>query len=70
VAQTTSDSEILITIKREGCFGSCPIYPAKIYNDGTVVYVGEEYVKVKGEQRHKISEINKLAGLYEYIGPL
>ena len=56
VAQEKFQSGILITIKREACFGSCPIYSAQIFNDGTVVYVGEEYVKVKGERRHKISK--------------
>jgi Domain of unknown function (DUF6438) len=64
-----SDSEVLITIRREACFGSCPVYSAQIYNDGTVVYVGEENVKVKGEQRHKISpdRVNELIKAFERI---
>ena len=55
LAQNQSRSKILITIKREACFGSCPIYSAEIYTNGTVVYHGEDFVKVKGEQRHKIT---------------
>ena len=50
------ESDVLITIKRLACFGDCPIYSAQIYTDGTVVYVGEEYVKTTGERRHKISK--------------
>lgn len=69
VAQKKSHASILITIKREACFGSCPIYSAQIYNDGTVVYVGEEYVKVKGEWRHKISQdrVDELMKAFERI---
>ena len=67
--QKKSDLEALITIKREACFGSCPVYSAQIYSDGTVVYVGEENVKVKGEQRHKISEdrVKELIRAFERI---
>ena len=68
-APNKSDSELLITIRREACFGSCPVYSAQIYNDGTVVYVGEENVKVKGEQRHKISQdrVNELIKAFERV---
>lgn len=67
--QKRSDLETLITIKREACFGSCPVYSAQIYSDGTVVYLGEENVKVKGEQRHRISEdrVKELIRAFERI---
>ena len=47
--------DVVITIERSSCFGSCPIYSAKIYADGRVVYVGKEYVKETGERRFKIA---------------
>ena len=50
------EGDILITIERGACFGSCPIYSAQIYADGTVVYVGKNHVKTIGEQRFKISQ--------------
>ncbi len=50
------EGDVLITIERGACFGSCPIYSAQIYADGTVVYVGKNYVKTIGEQRFKISQ--------------
>src|ERR1043165_1978694 len=50
------EGDVLITIERGACFGSCPIYSAQIYADGTVVYGGKNYVKTIGEQRFKISQ--------------
>lgn len=54
-AQKKSNSKTLITIERHGCFGRCPVYSAKIYGDGTVIYKGISYVKVKGKRKYKIS---------------
>ena len=50
------DSEILITIERQGCFGDCPVYSAEIFTDGTVIYKGKYWVKVEGEKQYKITE--------------
>lgn len=50
------DENILITIQRDGCFGDCPAYSARIYSDGTVVYVGRSNVKEVGERRTEISQ--------------
>lgn len=50
------EGDILITIERGACFGTCPIYSAQIYADGTVVYVGKDNVKTTGERRFKISQ--------------
>ena len=49
------EDDVVITIERSSCFGSCPIYSAKIYADGSVVYVGKEFVKEVGERRFKIT---------------
>lgn len=54
VAQRCED-DIVITIQRSSCYGSCPIYSAKIYADGRVLYVGKEFVKETGERRFKIA---------------
>lgn len=69
IAQEKPDSKIVITIKREVCFGSCPVYSAQIYEDGTVVYVGEAFVKVEGERRHRITEdrVRELIKAFERI---
>ena len=46
----------VITIKRTGCYGDCPVYKAKIFADGSVVFKGEYWVEVVGERRFGISE--------------
>lgn len=55
-AQQKSDSEVLITIEREACFGPCPVYSAQIFSDGTVTYNGKDFVGATGEKRYKISQ--------------
>ncbi len=47
---------VAMTLQRTVCFGFCPIYKLSIYGDGTVVYEGERYVKVKGRQTTTISK--------------
>lgn len=44
-----------ITLQRTVCFGFCPAYTVTISDDGTVVYRGERFVNVTGEQRVQIS---------------
>ena len=55
-AQKTIDNPIVITIERTACFGSCPVYSAQIYADGTVNYEGKDFVKITGKKQHKISK--------------
>jgi hypothetical protein len=40
--------EVLATLQRTACYGRCPIYVVTVYRDGAVEFVGEEYVKTKG----------------------
>ncbi len=69
LAQNQPTAKILITIKREGCLGPCPVYSAEIYEDGTVVYHGEGAVKIENEKRHKIDSgrLSELVGAFEKI---
>jgi Domain of unknown function (DUF6438) len=55
-AQQQEYSDLRITIQRDYCFGSCPVYSAIILGDGTVIYKGKDFVQVKGERRYKISK--------------
>jgi len=68
-AQKKSDSEVLITIERGACYGTCPIYSAQISGDGTVIYSGIENVKVKGKKRFKIpkAKVQELVKAFESI---
>lgn len=47
-------AQIALTLERTACFGTCPIYSVTIYDDGTVVYEGERFVDVLGEQTSQI----------------
>jgi hypothetical protein len=46
----------VITLERTVCFGSCPAYKVTIYDDGKVVYEGQEFVKRKGRVEARISK--------------
>lgn len=48
-AQET-EAQVAITLERTPCFGSCPVYTVSILDDGTVIYEGENFVDVTGEQ--------------------
>jgi hypothetical protein len=49
-----SGSNVAITLERTACFGSCPVYTVSILEDGTVLYNGENFVDVTGEQTTQI----------------
>lgn len=49
-----SDSPVVITLERTACFGTCPVYRVAILEDGTVIYTGDNFVEVTGEQRWEI----------------
>jgi hypothetical protein len=53
LAQTPSNNAV-ITLRRSACFGGCPIYKVTLREDGSVVYVGDRFVRVKGTQKSKI----------------
>ena len=44
----------VITLERTACFGTCPIYTISIFENGEVVYNGEKFVTVTGEQKGQI----------------
>jgi hypothetical protein len=48
------DTERVVTLERGACFGACPIYRVSLYEDGRVVYEGERFVDVLGEQSSEI----------------
>lgn len=68
-AQKKSSSDILITLERGACYGTCPIYSAQISGDGTVIYNGVENVKIKGRKTFKIpkAKVQELTKAFESI---
>jgi hypothetical protein len=47
---TAQAAQVAVTLERGACFGTCPVYKVTIYTDGTVVFEGENYVNVEGQQ--------------------
>ena len=48
VPEAIVDAHTTITLDRTGCYGSCPSYSIRMGGDGTVTYVGRQFVKVVG----------------------
>jgi hypothetical protein len=47
--------ELVITLEKTACFGTCPVYSLKIKGDGTVIYAGEDFVQIQGIQEATIN---------------
>jgi hypothetical protein len=56
----------VITLERTACFGTCPVYKLTIYGDGRVVYVGGDFVGVKGTQTAEITRADVKAVVDEF----
>ena len=48
--------EVVITLERTACFGFCPVYTLTVQGDGTVVYEGKDFVRVKGRAEITITK--------------
>jgi hypothetical protein len=60
----------IVTMKRSGCYGTCPIYSLTIFGNGTVVYEGHRYVAIARIQTSTISkqEVRELVDHFYNIG--
>jgi hypothetical protein len=56
--EPTDINNVVITLKRSGCFGICPIYNVTIYGNDTVMYEGTANVNITGNQISNITEDN------------
>jgi hypothetical protein len=66
-SSTGTEEDLVITLERTACFGACPVYSLTINGDGTVIYVGEDFVKTKGERETTIGAdaVNQLVLEFE-----
>ncbi len=46
---------LLAALGRGPCFGSCPIYSVRVYEDGTVIYRGDSHVRIRGGRKARLS---------------
>ena len=59
--------DVVITLERTPCFGTCPVYSLTIHGDGTVVYEGKDFVEVKGTAETTMSQgkVDKLLSEFD-----
>ncbi len=55
---TGNSSDILITLDRGACFGTCPVYIVSIDGEGNVNFNGQSYVNEIGLTTYKVSKEN------------
>jgi hypothetical protein len=70
VQTSASEGPVMITLSRSVCFGFCPAYRVTINGDGEVVYHGERFVNVTGEQRAHIprADVERLLARFDDVG--
>jgi len=58
--------EVMATLERTACYGTCPMYSLTVYRDGTVEYNGEQFVKTQGKATGQITpaEVTQLDDLF------
>ena len=67
---STSKIELIISLQRTACFGTCPIYKIEIYTDGSGIYTGTRFVKNIGISKFQLSktDVNKILEFANRIG--
>ena len=60
-------SDLVITLERTACRGTCPIYKLTIEGNGTVIYEGQDFVQVIGKETASLSseQIQELVTAFE-----
>ena len=66
----SSEIELIISLQRTACFGTCPIYKIEIFLDGSGIYTGTRFVKNIGVTKFSLSEtqLNLILTKAEAIG--
>jgi hypothetical protein len=44
-------ADLMITLERTACFGSCPVYKLTVRGDGSLTYEGHKFVRVEGSRQ-------------------
>ena len=52
----SSEIELIISLQRTACFGTCPIYKIEIFSDGSGIYTGTRFVENIGATKFSLSE--------------
>lgn len=59
----------VIKLERTSCLGSCPVYTVEIFEDGTVIYTGKDFVTTRGRRISEIPawEVGRLVNAFHAI---
>lgn len=52
----SENDSLFASINKEACFGKCPVYSMKIYNNGSVLYYGKNFVEKEGSYSMQIDK--------------
>ena len=68
---TNSDSTLLIEMTKGVCFGRCPVYHLKVYNNGFTTYEGKRFSDKMGMHHKQLSqeELDALRQMINKINP-
>lgn len=60
-------NDVVISFEATRCYGTCPVFSFKIYEDGTGRYIGKEYVEKEGIYETKVSsdDMEELVEIFE-----
>ena len=66
---TSSSPDVVITLERTACKGTCPVYTLTINGTGFVIYEGKEFVKTTGKVESNIGKekVQQLVSEFEII---
>ena len=48
--------ELIISLERTACYGTCPIYKMEVFSDGSAFYHGERFVEKEGNYEFTVSK--------------
>jgi hypothetical protein len=67
VKQPLTDEQVVITLERSVCYGTCPEYTVTIHGDGSVIYEGRDFVRVTGKQHGTAQreDVARLVDMFE-----
>ena len=51
------DIYVMASLKKTPCYGKCPVFEAKIYNDGTAEYKGKMFVDRVGNYTARVDDV-------------
>ena len=70
ISTLSESKDLIISLQRGACYGTCPIYRIEIYSDGSGIYTGTRFVEHIGLSIFNLSEteLNLILSTAKEIG--